>query len=178
MGADFLNRLPHKLEIRKVTVPIKAQPAVRAPRVKDRIITTADASPIERLCVGNGLRMTDQRRIFARVFSTSHDHPDIEELHRRVKKIDSRIALSTIYRTVRLLCRKGIIEKHNFGVGRARLEPAPDKHHDHLIDIPSGKVIEFRSDEIQRLLAKTASQLGYRIVEHRLELYAVPIDDS
>jgi Fur family transcriptional regulator, ferric uptake regulator len=146
--------------------------------VKNLINITADASPIERLCVDNGLRMTGQRRIVARVLSTSHDHPDIEELHRRVRKIDSRISLSTIYRTVRLFCGIGIIEKHNFGVGRARLEPAPDKHHDHLIVIPSGKVIEFRSNEIERLLEKTASQLGYRIVEHRLELYAVPINDN
>jgi Fur family ferric uptake transcriptional regulator len=151
---------------------------VRAAQVKDRINIKTDASPIERLCVDKGLCMTDQRRIVARVLSTTHDHPDIEELHRRVRKIDSRIALSTIYRTVRLLCRNGIIERHNFGVGRARLEPVPDKHHDHLIDIPSGKVIEFRSDEIERLLTKTASKLGYRIVEHRLELYAVPIDDD
>lgn len=146
--------------------------------MKHRINITADASPIERLCVDKGLCMTEQRRIVARVLSTTHDHPDIEELHRRVRKIDSRIALSTIYRTVRLLCRNGIIEKHKFGVGRTRLAPAPDKHHDHLIDIPSGKVIEFRSDKIERLLAKTAGQLGYRIVEHRLELYAVPINDD
>jgi Fur family ferric uptake transcriptional regulator len=146
--------------------------------MKHRINKTADASEIERLCVDKGLCMTEQRRIVARVLSTTHDHPDIEELHQRVRTIDSRIALSTIYRTVRLLCRNGIIEKHNFGIGRARLEPAPDKHHGHLIDIPSGKVIEFRSDKIERLLAKTASQLGYRIVQHRLELYAVPIDDD
>ena len=154
---------------------VEASPGVRAARVKDRINTTADASPIERLCVDKGLRMTDQRRIVARVLSTTHDHPDIEELHRRVRKIDSRIGLSTIYRTVRLLCRKGIIEKHNFGVGRARLERTTDNHHHYLIDMYSGKVVEFRSDEIERLLKEIVSQLGYRIVEHRLELYAVPI---
>jgi Fur family ferric uptake transcriptional regulator len=142
---------------------------MRAVRVKDRINITADASPIERLCVDNGLRMTGQRRIVARVLSTSHDHPDIEELHRRVRKIDSRISLSTIYRTVRLFCGIGIIEKHNFGFGRARLESAPDKHHDHLVDIHSGKVIEFRSDEIAHLLAEIANRLGYRIVGQRLE---------
>jgi Fur family transcriptional regulator, ferric uptake regulator len=145
--------------------------------MKHRINKTADASEIERLRVDKGLCMTEQRRIVARVLSTTHDHPDIEELHQRVRTIDSRIALSTIYRTVRLLCRNGIIEKHNFGIGRARLEPAPEASC-HLIDIPSGKVIEFRSDKIERLLAKTASQLGYRIVQHRLELYAVPIDDD
>jgi Fe2+ or Zn2+ uptake regulation protein len=94
--------------------------------MKHRINKTADASEIERLCVDKGLCMTEQRRIVARVLSTTHDHPDIEELHQRVRTIDSRIALSTIYRTVRLLCRNGIIEKHNFGIGRARLEPAPE----------------------------------------------------
>jgi len=146
--------------------------------VKDRINITADASPIERLCVDNGLRMTGQRRIVARVLSTSHDHPDIEELHRRVRKIDSRISLSTVYRTVGLFCGIGIIGKHNFGFGRARLEPAPDKPHDHLVDIHSGKVIEFRSDEIAHLLAEIANRLGYRIVGQRLELYAIPTPNS
>jgi Fur family ferric uptake transcriptional regulator len=159
-------------------------PAADAPhhegrtQAKSRIDPKKGFSSIERLCANKGLCMTEQRRVVARVLSTTHDHPDIEELHRRVRKIDSRIALSTIYRTVRLLCRNGIIEKHNFCVGRARLEPALDKHHDHLIDIPSGKVIEFRSDKIERLLAKTASQLGYRIIKHRLELYAVSIDEE
>jgi Fur family ferric uptake transcriptional regulator len=140
--------------------------------VKDRI----NISPIERLCVDKGLRMTDQRRILARVLSTTHDHPDIEELHRRVRQIDSRISLSTVYRTVGLFCRTGIIGKHNFGFGRAQLEPAPDKPHNHLVDIRSGNVVEFRSDEIEHLLTDIANQLGYRIVEHRFELYAVPID--
>jgi len=137
-----------------------------------------NTNPIERLCVDKGLCMTDQRRIVAKVLSTTHDYPDIEELHRRVRKIDSRIGLSTIYRTVRLLCRKGIIEKHNFGVGRARLERTTDNHHHYLIDMHSGKVVEFRSDEIERLLTEIARQLGYRIVGHRLELYAVPIHDG
>jgi Fur family ferric uptake transcriptional regulator len=142
--------------------------------MKDRIDTTADASSIERLCIDKGLCMTDQRRIIARILSIAYDHPDIEELHRRVREIDSRISLSTVYRTVRLLCGFGIIEKHNFGFGRARLESAPDKHHDHLIDVHSGKVVEFRSDAIEGLLAEIANRLGYRIIEHKLELYAVP----
>jgi Fur family ferric uptake transcriptional regulator len=144
-------------------------------RMRDQINTT-DASPMERLCANKGLRMTSQRRIVARVLSASHDHPDIEELHRRVRKTDSQIALSTIYRIIRLFCGIGIVEKHNFGAARARLEPAPNEHHDHLIDIGSGRVIEFRSDEIECLLAEIASRHGYQIVEHRLELYGVPIE--
>ena len=146
--------------------------------MKDRSNTTADTSPIERLCADKGLRITKQRRIVASVLSTSFDHPDVEELHRRVRKIDSRISLSTVYRTVGLFCRTGIIGKHNFGFGRARLEPAPDKPHDHLVDIHSGKVVEFRSDEIEHLLTNIANQLGYRVVEHRFELYGVPIDKT
>jgi Fur family ferric uptake transcriptional regulator len=121
--------------------------------------------------------MTAQRRIVARVLSMSHDHPDIDELHRRARRIDPQIALSTIYRIVRLFCGIGIVEKHNFTGGRARLEPAPNEHHDHLIDIGSGRAIEFRSDEIEHLLAEIASHLGYQIVEHRLELYGVQIEN-
>ena len=120
--------------------------------------------------------MTAQRRIVARVLSTSHDHPNVEELHRRVQKIDSQIALSTIYRIVRVFCGIGIVEKHDFGSGRARLELVPKGHHDHLIDVRSGNVIEFRSDEIERLLPRIADRLGFRILEHKLELYGVPLD--
>jgi Fur family transcriptional regulator, ferric uptake regulator len=145
-------------------------------RRRDRINTT-DSNPMERLCANKGLRMTAQRRIVARVLSMSHDHPDIDELHRRARRIDPQIALSTIYRIVRLFCGIGIVEKHNFTGGRARLEPAPNEHHDHLIDIGSGRVIEFRSDEIEHLLAEIASHLGYQIVEHRLELYGVQIEN-
>jgi Fur family ferric uptake transcriptional regulator len=120
--------------------------------------------------------MTAQRRIVARVLSKSHDHPNVEELFRRVRRIDSRIALSTVYRIVRVLCKVGIVEKHDFGSGRARFEMAPTKHHDHLIDVRSGKLIEFRSNGIERLLDRIANRLGYRILEHRLELYGVPLD--
>jgi len=157
-------------------------PAADAPRhegrtrAKNRLDPKKGFSPIECLCADKGLRMTAQRRIVARVLSTSRDHPDVEELYRRVRKINSHIALSTIYRIVHALCGIGIVEKHNFGSGRARLELAPRKHHDHLIDTRSGNVIEFRSDEIERRLTEIANRLGYRIIEHRLELYGVPLD--
>jgi Fur family ferric uptake transcriptional regulator len=144
--------------------------------VKDQLKATTDVSPIELRCVEKGLRMTSQRRIVARILSAYHDHPDVEELHRRAQKIDSQIALSTIYRIVHVLCEIGIVEKHNFGSRRARLELAHDEHHDHLIDVLSGKVIDFRSDEIERLLSEAASRLGYRILDHRLELYGVTSD--
>ena len=120
--------------------------------------------------------MTAQRRIVARVLSTSHDHPNVEELHQRVRKIDPQIALSTVYRIVHVLRGIGIVEKHDFGSNRARLELVPKKHHDHLVDVRSGNVIEFRSDEIERLLPRIADRLGYRILEHKLELYGVPLD--
>jgi Fur family ferric uptake transcriptional regulator len=142
--------------------------------VKNPIDITTDASPIERVCADKGLRMTAQRRIVARVLSASHDYPNIEELYRRVQKINPHIALSTIYRIVRVLCEIGIVERHNFGSGRTRVELTSNRHHDHLIDARSGNVIEFRSDEIERLLSEIANRLGYRIVEHRLELYGVP----
>ena len=133
---------------------------------------------IERLCADKGLRMTAQRRIVARILSTSRDHPDVEEVYHRARKINSHIALSTIYRIVHVLCRIGIVEKLNFGSGRARLEVAPTKHHDHLINIRSRKVIEFRSDKIERLLPRIANRLGYRILEHRLVLYGIPLDGN
>jgi Fur family transcriptional regulator, ferric uptake regulator len=148
----------------------------RAKLKKKRIDSKKGFSPIERLCADKGLRMTVQRRIVARVLSTSHDHPNVEQLHRRVQRIDPQIALSTIYRIVHVLCGTGIVEKHAFGSGRARLELVPNKHHNHLIDVRSGNVIEFRSDEIERLLAQIADRLGYRILEHRLELYGVPLN--
>jgi Fur family ferric uptake transcriptional regulator len=133
---------------------------------------------IERLCTDKGLRMTAQRRIVAKVLSSSRDHPDVEELYRRVRKINSHIALSTIYRIVHALCGLGIVEKHNFGTGRARLELVPEEHHDHLIDSRSGNVIDFRSDDIERRLTEIANRLGYRIIGHRLEIYAVPLDGN
>lgn len=137
---------------------------------------TADS--IERACEAKGLRMTGQRRVIARVLGQAHDHPDVEELHRRAAAADDRISLSTVYRTVRLLEDQGIIERHEFGDGRARYEQAPNQHHDHLINMKTGDVIEFHSAEIERLQAEVARRLGYRLVHHRLELYAVPLDND
>ena len=119
--------------------------------------------------------MTEQRRVIARVLSTSEDHPDAEELHRRSASEDDRISLATVYRTVRLFEEAGIIERHDFRDGRARYEEASDDHHDHLIDLRSGEVIEFVNEEIERLQEAVARKLGYKLVDHRLELYAVPL---
>ena len=119
--------------------------------------------------------MTEQRRIIAQVLESAHDHPDTEELYNRATKLDPRISISTVYRTVALFEDAGIIERHDFKDGRARYEPAPDSHHDHLIDMKSGKVIEFRNEEIEALQETIARELGYTIVDHRLELYAVPL---
>lgn len=122
--------------------------------------------------------MTGQRRIIARVLGEADDHPDVEELYRRAAAVDARISLSTVYRTVKLLEDQGIVERHEFGDGRARYEHASRQHHDHLIDMRSGAVTEFQSDEIERLQAEIARRLGFRLVHHRLELYAVPLDDT
>ena len=118
--------------------------------------------------------MTEQRRVIARVLDASDDHPDVEELYRRASKVDPHISISTVYRTVRMFEDAGIIERHEFGDGRSRYETIPDEHHDHLIDLRSGKVIEFRDEEIERLQKRIAEKLGYKLVDHRLELYAVP----
>jgi len=131
---------------------------------------------IEEACVTLGLRMTDQRRVIARVIADAQDHPDVEELHRRAASVDDRISISTVYRTVKLFEDAGIIERHDFRDGRSRYEPVPDEHHDHLIDIRSGHVVEFRSEEIEHLQEEIARRLGYRLVGHRLELYGVPLD--
>jgi Fur family ferric uptake transcriptional regulator len=133
---------------------------------------------IERLCIEKGLRMTGQRRVIARVLSESHDHPDAEELHRRAAAIDAHISIATVYRTVRLLEDAGILERHDFRDGRSRFEEMPDEHHDHLIDVQSGKVIEFHNDQIEELQRQVAEKLGYKLVDHRLELYAVPIEGN
>lgn len=131
-------------------------------------------SRIEKLCAEKGLRMTDQRRIIARVLSESGDHPDAEELYRRASARDPHISIATVYRTVKLFEDAGILERHDFRNGRARYEEAPDAHHDHLIDIQSGRVIEFRNEEIERLQRRVAEELGFELVDHRLELYGVP----
>jgi len=131
---------------------------------------------IEVLCVERGLKMTDQRRVIARVLSDSSDHPDVEAVHRRATAIDPNISIATVYRTVRLFEEAGILAKHDFGDGRARYEETPDEHHDHLIDIQTGKVVEFHNGEIEELQRKIAEKAGYRLVGHRLELYGVPLD--
>jgi Fur family ferric uptake transcriptional regulator len=131
---------------------------------------------IEEQCARRGMRMTEQRRIIARVLSDSDDHPDVEELYRRCAKIDDRISISTVYRTVKLFEDAGIIERHEFRDGRARYEQSPDTHHDHLINLRTGDVVEFQSEEIERLQAEVARRLGYRLVDHRLELYCVPLE--
>lgn len=133
---------------------------------------------IEKLCVEKGMRMTDQRRVVARVLSNAKDHPDVEELYRRAHTVDPHISIATVYRTVRLFEESGIIERHDFRDGRSRYEEAPDQHHDHLIDMRSGKVIEFVDDEIEALQNAIARRLGFTLVDHRLELYGVPLDDE
>ncbi|MFW5661445.1 MAG: Fur family transcriptional regulator [Oceanicaulis sp.] len=133
---------------------------------------------IEKLCIDKGLRMTEQRRVIARVLSQADDHPDAEELHRRASAEDNRISLATVYRTVRLFEEAGIIERHDFRDGRSRYEEAADEHHDHLIDMNSGEVIEFFDEEIERLQEAIARKLGYKLVDHRLELYGVKLKDG
>lgn len=122
--------------------------------------------------------MTEQRRIIARVLSDSADHPDVEQVHKRAAAVDPRISIATVYRTVRLFEEANILEKHDFGDGRSRYEEIPESHHDHLIDIESGKVVEFRNEDIEALQRAVAEKLGYRLVDHRLELYAVPVKRS
>jgi Fur family ferric uptake transcriptional regulator len=129
---------------------------------------------LEEQCASKGMRMTDQRRVIAQVIEASDDHPDVEELHRRAADIDARISLSTVYRTLNLFEESGLVTKHDFKDGRARFELIPDEHHDHLIDIRTGKVIEFRNEEIEAIQELIAKRLGYKLVDHRLELYAVP----
>ena len=131
---------------------------------------------IEKACQDKGMRMTGQRRVIAEVIAGAKDHPDVEELHRRAAAIDPHISIATVYRTVKLFEDAGILERHDFGDGRARYEPAGDEHHDHLIDLNSGEVIEFSSPEIEELQEKIARELGYKLVDHRLELYAVKAD--
>lgn len=130
---------------------------------------------IEALCADKGLRITEQRRVIARVLSEAEDHPDVEALHARSAAIDPGISIATVYRTVRLFEDAGILDRHDFGDGRARYEAAPEDHHDHLIDVESGKVIEFVDAEMEALQKQIAERLGYRLVDHRMELYGVPI---
>ncbi|BAE53264.1 Fur family transcriptional regulator [Paramagnetospirillum magneticum] len=132
-------------------------------------------SRIEQRCIDKGMKMTDQRRVIARVLSDSSDHPDVEEVYRRATAIDPHISIATVYRTVRLFEEADILERHDFGDGRARYEESAGDHHDHLIDMHSGNVIEFTSTEIEALQREIARRYGYRLVGHRLELYGVPL---
>ena len=131
---------------------------------------------IEKLCLEKGMRMTDQRKVIARVLSQAQDHPDVEELYRRSSAVDPNISIATVYRTVRLFEEAGIIARHDFRDGRSRYEQAGEEHHDHLIDMTSGQVIEFIDEEIERLQHLIAARLGFRLIDHRLELYAVPLE--
>jgi Fur family ferric uptake transcriptional regulator len=131
---------------------------------------------LEALCAERGLRITEQRRIIARVLSESTDHPDVEKLHERATALDPGISIATVYRTVRLFEEAGILDRHDFGDGRARYEAAPEAHHDHMIDVESGQVIEFVDPELESLQRQIAEKLGFRLVDHRMELFGVRID--
>ena len=128
---------------------------------------------IEDKCKQRSVRLTDQRRLIAKVMSQSSDHPDVDELHKRISKIDEKVSIATVYRTVRLFEESGIIEKHDFKGGKARYEQSPDIHHDHLIDVNTGEIVEFVDEEIEKLQNKVAEKLGYKLVDHRLELYGI-----
>ena len=134
----------------------------------------APKTNIEALCASKGMRMTEQRRIIARVLAQSDDHPDVEELYRRCAEIDKNISISTVYRTVKLFEDAGILERHDFRDGRSRYEEVPESHHDHLIDVATGSVIEFRNEDIEKLQRRVAEELGFELIDHRLELYGVP----
>ena len=135
-------------------------------------------SRIEQRCIEKNMKMTDQRRVIARVLSVSKDHPDVEEVHRRAGEIDTRISIATVYRTVRLWEEAGILDRHDFGNGRSRYEEVTEEHHDHLINVKSGRVIEFQNTEIEALQERIAREHGMRLVGHKLELYGVPLDSG
>ncbi|WP_455372349.1 Fur family transcriptional regulator [Limibacillus halophilus] len=135
-------------------------------------------SRLEELCIRKGLKMTEQRRVIAQVLSDSEDHPDVEMVYQRASKVDPKISIATVYRTVKLFEEANILDRHDFGDGRARYEERPEEHHDHLIDVNSGQVIEFTNEEIERLQDAVARELGYRLVGHRLELYGIKLKDK
>ncbi|MEQ8319513.1 MAG: Fur family transcriptional regulator [Rhodospirillales bacterium] len=137
-----------------------------------------DESRLERVCVDKGLKMTEQRRVIARVLSDAEDHPDVEEVYRRASQQDSKISIATVYRTMRLFEDEGIVERHDFGDGRARYEEVSEEHHDHLINVKTGRVIEFQNEEIERLQERVAREHGLELVGHRLELYGIPLKGS
>ena len=132
-------------------------------------------SDLEKKCIKKGVRLTDQRKVIARVMSESKDHPDVDELHQRVSKVDSKISIATVYRTVKLFQESGIFAKHDFKGSKSRYEQATDEHHDHLIDVNTGEIIEFVNQEIEKLQKDVAEKLGYKLVDHRLELYGSKI---
>lgn len=131
---------------------------------------------LENICIKKGMRMTEQRRVIARVLSVAEDHPDVEEIHRRASEIDDKISIATVYRTMRLFEEAGVVERHDFQDGRARYEEASEDHHDHLIDLRSGQVIEFVNEEIEALQKRIAEEHGFKLIDHRLELYGVPLE--
>lgn len=133
---------------------------------------------LEKLCIEKGMRMTEQRRVISRVLSAAEDHPDVEEIHRRAAELDPHISIATVYRTMRLFEEAGVVERHDFQDGRARYEEASERHHDHLIDLRSGEIIEFVNEEIERLQKRIAEEHGYKLVDHRLELYGVPLNKA
>lgn len=135
-------------------------------------------SRLEKLCIEKGLKMTEQRRVISRVLSEAHDHPDVEEVYRRSAALDPKISIATVYRTMRLLEEANVIDRLDFGDGRARYEEARDEHHHHLIDVNTGQVIEFKNEELERLKEKIAMELGYQLIGHRLELYGVKLGAS
>lgn len=149
----------------------------KSPQV-DHPPTGRPSDRIEQLCIEKGMRMTDQRRVIARILSEARDHPDVEELHRRSSQVDSEISIATVYRTVRLFEEAGILTRHDFMDGRSRYEETPEIHHDHLIDLRSGRVIEFMDPEIERLQEEIARRLGFTLVGHKLELYGMPIEEG
>ena len=161
-------------ELRPVTTPaFFFDESLRSTKYRLHMETRID---IESLCQERGLRITDQRRVIARVISDASDHPDVEELYRRSSTIDPKISIATVYRTVRLFEEAGILDRHDFGDGRARYEASPEAHHDHLIDVETGKVVEFVDPELEALQKVIAEKLGYRLVDHRMELYGVALD--
>ena len=151
--------------------------ALARPYAGDHANRSGQVDRLEKLCIERGLRMTEQRRVIARVLSQASDHPDVEELHRRAHEVDPHISIATVYRTVRLFEESGILMRHDFRQNRSRYEEAGEIHHDHLIDMKTGAVVEFVDEEIEALQKAIARRLGYRLVDHRLELYAVPADD-
>tara|TARA_Y100000590_G_scaffold349528_1_gene401071 strand:- start:247 stop:660 length:414 start_codon:yes stop_codon:yes gene_type:complete len=133
---------------------------------------------IENKCKKKGLRLTDQRKLIAKVMSESKDHPDVDELHKRVAKYDTKVSIATVYRTVKLFEEAGVVSKHDFKGGKSRYEQLPDEHHDHLIDINTGEITEFVNKDIEELQKKVSEKLGYKLVDHRLELYGIKIKNN